>query len=98
MKRQMIAILIGMMLSITASLILSPCGGGGGGGFFSPTGGGTSGGGTSGAAYPRFAYVANSNDDTVSMYTVNSGTGQLRHNGYVLAGTNPHLSSVPSAS
>lgn len=38
---------------------------------------------------PRFAYVANYDDNTVSQYTVNAAIGQLRHNGYVLAGTNP---------
>ena len=38
---------------------------------------------------PRFAYVANSNDNTVSIYTVNATTGQLRHNGYVVAGASP---------
>jgi len=41
------------------------------------------------AAIPRFAYVANDSDNTVSLYTVNATTGQLRHNGYVGAGTNP---------
>ena len=34
---------------------------------------------------PRFAYVANSNDNTVSIYTVNASTGRLRANGYVPA-------------
>jgi 6-phosphogluconolactonase (cycloisomerase 2 family) len=38
---------------------------------------------------PRFAYVANFNDNTVSIYTVNASTGQLGHNGYVTAGTHP---------
>jgi YVTN family beta-propeller protein len=38
---------------------------------------------------PRFAYVANYGDNTVSQYTVNAATGQLRHNGYVLAGASP---------
>src|SRR5215470_18017973 len=38
---------------------------------------------------PRFAYVPNFNDNTVSIYTVNASTGQLRDNGYVLAGTGP---------
>ena len=38
---------------------------------------------------PRFAYVANSNDNTLSEYSVNYRTGQLRHNGYVLTGTQP---------
>src|SRR5712691_3255658 len=32
---------------------------------------------------PRFAYVANELNGTVSMYIVDATTGQLRHNGYV---------------
>lgn len=36
---------------------------------------------------PRFAYVANQRSNTVSIYTVNAVTGQLRANGYVTAGT-----------
>jgi len=43
---------------------------------------------------PRFAYVANANDNTVSIFSVNASTGQLRHNGYVAAGTNPHSVTV----
>jgi 6-phosphogluconolactonase (cycloisomerase 2 family) len=38
---------------------------------------------------PRFAYVTNPADNTVSMYTVNVTTGQLRNNGYVFAGNGP---------
>ena len=69
--------------------ILTACGGGGGGG----------GGGGSAAAppsnnVPRFAYVANYNDNSVSLYTVNATTGQLRHNGYAAAGTNPYSVTV----
>ena len=45
--------------------------------------------GTTSGLLPRFAYVANSADNTVSEYTVNVSTGQLRANGYVLAGTGP---------
>jgi 6-phosphogluconolactonase (cycloisomerase 2 family) len=40
-------------------------------------------------AVPRFAYVVNSQDSTVSIYTVNASTGQLRANGYVLVGSKP---------
>ncbi len=39
---------------------------------------------------PRFAYVANAGDNTVSSYTVNATTGQLRHNGYVATEISPH--------
>ncbi len=37
--------------------------------------------------FPRFAYAVNYSDSTISMYTVNAETGQLRHNGYVLMDT-----------
>ncbi|MFL6300401.1 MAG: beta-propeller fold lactonase family protein [Terriglobales bacterium] len=37
----------------------------------------------------RFVYIANAGDNTVSGYTVNVATGQLRHNGYALTGTSP---------
>ena len=55
-------------------------------------GDGASGGG--GSDVPRFAYVVNQNDDTVSIYTVNAETGQLRHNGYVATGGGPSSVSV----
>jgi len=35
---------------------------------------------------PRFAYVANAGDNTISIYTVNVITGQLRANGYISTG------------
>jgi DNA-binding beta-propeller fold protein YncE len=43
-----------------------------------------------GAAAPRFAYVTNLNDDTLSIYAVNAATGQLRANGYVQTGNHPN--------
>jgi 6-phosphogluconolactonase (cycloisomerase 2 family) len=43
---------------------------------------------------PRFAYATNVNDNTVSMYTVNATTGQLRHNGYVTAPIAPQAIAV----
>jgi 6-phosphogluconolactonase len=36
--------------------------------------------------FPRFAYVANKNDGTVSVYSINSATGLLRPNGYTFIG------------
>src|SRR5712692_9793139 len=42
-----------------------------------------------GTATPRFAYVTNLSDDTLSIYSVNASTGQLRPHGYVLTGANP---------
>src|SRR5215469_8039370 len=41
------------------------------------------------AAVSRFAYAADNVDNTISIYTVNATTGQLRHNGYALARGNP---------
>jgi 6-phosphogluconolactonase len=41
------------------------------------------------SAVPRFAYAANLVDNTISVYTVNGTTGQLRNNGYALASGNP---------
>jgi 6-phosphogluconolactonase (cycloisomerase 2 family) len=46
---------------------------------------------------PRFAYVANEGDHTVSVYTVDAATGQLRHRGYVRAGAAPHAVAVDAA-
>jgi 6-phosphogluconolactonase (cycloisomerase 2 family) len=41
------------------------------------------------AGIPRFAYVADIVDGTLSEYTVNPMTGQLRTNGYTFAGRGP---------
>jgi len=41
------------------------------------------------AGVARFAYVADNVDGTISEYTVNSVSGQLRHNGYTFAGQLP---------
>ena len=43
---------------------------------------------------PRFAFVANPGDNTVSQYTVDSVTGQLRNNGYSGAGGTPQAVAV----
>jgi len=43
---------------------------------------------------PRFAYVPNFGDNTLSIYAVNAATGQLRHNGYVATGTGPDAVSI----
>ncbi len=42
------------------------------------------------AVTPRFAYVTNLGDDTLSKYTVNAATGQLRGNGYIQTGSHPN--------
>ena len=58
---------------------LTACGGGGGGASSTPPAGNV----------PRFAYVANSGDNTISIYTVNAADGKLRHNGYAMTGAGP---------
>lgn len=44
---------------------------------------------TSTATVPRFAFVPNTADGTLSSFTVDVGSGQLRHNGYQLVGHIP---------
>jgi 6-phosphogluconolactonase (cycloisomerase 2 family) len=45
---------------------------------------------------PRHAYTANG-DNTISSYTVDASTGQLRSSGYALAGTRPNaVAATPS--
>jgi 6-phosphogluconolactonase len=41
------------------------------------------------ASATRFAYVVNSDDNTVSQFAFDSSTGQARENGYVLTGAKP---------
>lgn len=43
---------------------------------------------------PRFAYAANHDDDTLSMYTVDAVHGGLHHNGYVRTGALPMSATV----
>lgn len=44
---------------------------------------------TAAAVSPRFAFVANSNDSTVSVYTVNATSGLLRADGFALVKNKP---------
>jgi 6-phosphogluconolactonase (cycloisomerase 2 family) len=61
--------------------------------------GGGGGGSTRAAstAIPRFAYVANEGDHTVSVYSVDAATGLLRHRGYARAGAAPRAVAVDGA-
>nr|MDA8421805.1 hypothetical protein [Nitrospiraceae bacterium] len=63
-------------LALMVSLTLVNCSGGGGGSTPAPV--------ASAAVYPRFAYVANSADNTIYIYTVNAATGQLGNAGYAV--------------
>src|SRR5258708_7736768 len=47
-----------------------------------------------GTSTPRFAYVTNLGDDTLSIYSVNPSTGQLRPHGYVLTDSHPDAVSL----
>src|SRR5229473_2973037 len=49
---------------------------------------------TVGTAIPRYAYVTNLSDDTLSIYSVNPATGQLRPHGYVLTDSHPDAISL----
>jgi 6-phosphogluconolactonase (cycloisomerase 2 family) len=43
------------------------------------------------SVHPRFAYVVNEADATLSSYTVDGATGQLRATGYVATGATPYV-------
>ena len=67
-------------------LVLAACGGGGGA---------DSGGGGGGATnIPRYAFVANSNDDSVSSYVADADSGRLKYIGKAAAGSGPSSVSV----
>ena len=78
-------VVAGTPTAFALALIVAACGGGGGGGSAAPNN------------IPRFAFLANFDDNTLSAYTVNPATGQLRHNGYVLAGAGPRSIAVDPA-
>ena len=67
-------------VSVIGLLLLAGCGGGGGGG---------DGGGGGATNIPRYAFVANSNDNSVSSYVVDADTGRLKYIGKVAAGVSP---------
>ncbi|MEJ2653184.1 MAG: beta-propeller fold lactonase family protein [Gammaproteobacteria bacterium] len=80
MKNKTIAPLLFAFLVV----VLTACGGGGGGGSnLSPSGGtNTTGGGTTTLATQSFAYAANRSDGVLSVFTVDSTTGNLAYHGY----------------
>lgn len=45
----------------------------------------------------RFAYVTNEADNTISIYTINAASGQLRHRGYAQTGTGPKSVAVDAS-
>jgi 6-phosphogluconolactonase (cycloisomerase 2 family) len=83
------------VLSLTIGcLVLVACGGGGGDGG----GGGTPDADALPSSAARYAYVANPNDASVSIYAVEATTGQLRAAGYVrVSGGTPTSVTVDSA-
>ena len=73
---------------------LTACGGGGGstdntGATLASTDAPTRAQPASVGTVPRFAYVANSSSNTVSIYTVDASTGQWHPHGYVVTGRRP---------
>ncbi|MDP1947853.1 MAG: hypothetical protein Q8L77_10170, partial [Nitrospirota bacterium] len=89
-----IASCVGFVALGLASLTVAGCGSGGDGGASTPvasvTTGGSLGSGTpTGTDAPRFAYVTNTDENTISMYAVNATSGQLRSLGYVISGRYP---------
>jgi 6-phosphogluconolactonase (cycloisomerase 2 family) len=77
--------------TIVAGVVLAFVAFGGGGGNAV-----TNGKGTATPLFPRFAYVANGSDGTISIFAVDAETGQLRANGYFFAGGH-HPTSVTVA-
>jgi 6-phosphogluconolactonase len=72
-------------ITFIAALLLSACGGGGGGGGSSSS---SSSSGATQTIYPRYAFASNTYDGTISAYSVDAVTGQLRQRGYAYTGAN----------
>src|SRR5438445_282636 len=68
--------------SLGFTLIVTACGGGGGGGAAPATN------------IPRYAFVANNGDNSVSSYVVDAAAGRLRYIGKVATGANPNSVTV----
>jgi DNA-binding beta-propeller fold protein YncE len=81
MKRHFRHIGSAVCIAFFTTVLFSSCGGGGGGGMSADAGPAT--------LYPRFAYVANAGDNSVSTYVVDAANGRLRYIGKAAAGTNP---------
>jgi 6-phosphogluconolactonase (cycloisomerase 2 family) len=71
---------IGYLLLCLSMALLTACGGGGGGG-------------TTGTNAAGFAYVANSNDSTISQYTIDAN-GALSPIGKIASGANPNSVTI----
>src|SRR5438445_416189 len=70
--------------SLRFTLIVTACGGGGGGG----------GGAVPATNIPRYAFVANNSDNSVSSYVVDAAAGRLKYIGKVATGANPNSVTV----
>src|SRR5207245_7994638 len=69
--------------SLGFTLIVTACGGGGGGGGAAPA-----------TNIPRYAFVANNSDNSVSSYVVDAAAGRLKYIGKVAAGASPSSVTV----
>src|SRR5437899_98448 len=72
--------------SLGFTLIVTACGGGGGGGGAAPA-----------TKIPRYAFVANNSDNSVSSYVVDAAAGRLKYIGKVAAGASPRSVTVDSS-
>jgi VCBS repeat-containing protein len=82
MKRHFRNIVLSVCIACLTGVLLAFCGGGGGGGEApADTGPAT--------IYPRFVYVANYGDNSVSTYVVDAATGRLKYIGKAAAGMQP---------
>lgn len=76
--------LVAWAMVFVINATVSACGGGG-----SSSDAGGAGGGSNAATYPRFAYVANYGDNSVSSYVVDAVSGRLKYTGKAAANTAP---------
>ena len=72
-------------VTVIGLLLLAGCGGGGGGG---------DGGGGGATNIPRYAFVANQADNSVSSYVVDANTGRLKYIGKAAAESQPRSVAV----
>ena len=79
------SLFVKLLVVVGTVVLLQACGGGGKGG---------GGGSVLPNNVPRFAYVTSSVNSSITIYTVNAATGQLRHNGYAATGSGPESVTI----
>jgi 6-phosphogluconolactonase len=76
-----------LVTGLMVAVMMTACGGGGDG-IGSIIGGGSN------TLYPRYAYLANGGDNSVSTYAVNAATGRLKYIGKADAGASPSMTAL----